>query len=56
MKLELIKYKKVYSYTDNRDDHTVDEMCEIFLGLLKSSGYCFREKDELMVVNEEDYP
>jgi len=55
MKLSLVKYKQVYSYADLRDDHTVDEMLDIYFGILKSCGYNFKETDHLCIVNEEEY-
>ena len=55
MKLSLVINKIVYSYEDMSDDHTVDEMLDIYLGILKSASYCFKLEDYLCVLNEKEY-
>ena len=55
MKLSLVVNKQVYSYQDMRDDHTVDEMLEIYFGILKSASYNFKVDDFLCVINEREY-
>ena len=41
MKIVIEAYNCRYSYEDDHDDQNLDEMCEIFGGLLKSMGYNF---------------
>lgn len=39
MKIELTIHDKKYSVESEHDEHTINEMAEIFRGLLVTSGY-----------------
>lgn len=51
MKIELVLHNKKYSVESEHDEHTVNEMAEMFRGLLVTCGYHPASVDDLFDPN-----